>query len=134
MSGLLCAHARQYRFSHIGKSEEIGFEHRAYFAVLTFFDRAEIAVTGIVDQNIDAAEFICRGFDGCTNFVWLGHIKAGGQRILTAFGFQIAYLVDIARGDEHAPAALQYQLGDFAAEAGRTASDEPNRGIGLRHI
>jgi len=47
------AHARQHGHDECDWPEQVGLEQRADIVVLAFLDRGEIAVTGIIDENVD---------------------------------------------------------------------------------
>ena len=57
---LLGPHDRQHRARHRGEAEKIGLEHGADVGVLALLDRGEIAVAGVVDEDVDAAERAAR--------------------------------------------------------------------------
>ena len=52
----LLAHDRKHRFRHVDQAEHVGLEHCANLIVLTFLDRREIGIAGIVHEHIDATE------------------------------------------------------------------------------
>ncbi len=52
----LLAHDRQHGARHGEKAEHIGLELRPDCLGLTFFDRREIAIAGVVHEHVDASE------------------------------------------------------------------------------
>jgi hypothetical protein len=60
--------------SYRDQPEEIRVEHRSYFRFFAFLDRSEIAVTSVVNQNVDAAEEFFRLSNRRRNLLRLGHI------------------------------------------------------------
>ena len=58
------AHAGQHAAHHRREPEHVGLEHRAHDVVLAFLDRAVVAPSRVVDEDVDAAEAGFGGADG----------------------------------------------------------------------
>ncbi len=56
VAGALRAHDRQRRLRHPQRAEHVGLDLRAGFLLADLLDRAELAVAGIVDDDVEPAE------------------------------------------------------------------------------
>ena len=61
MPGAMRAHERQNRARHVRQSEHIGLEQSPDVGVVALFDRREVAVPRIVDENVDASKMPVSG-------------------------------------------------------------------------
>ncbi len=52
----LRAHPGQHRLERVDDAEVVGVEERAHLGVVALLDRRQVAVAGVVDQHVDAAE------------------------------------------------------------------------------
>jgi antitoxin VapB len=130
----LGAHDRQHRARHGREAEEICVEHRAHIGVVAFLDGREIAVAGIVDEDVDAAKPRFGRLDRGLDLILLVDVERERKAILIMTGDNVFDLGLIARGHDDAVAALKEDDGELPTESGRAAGDEPNRfGMGVRH-
>jgi antitoxin VapB len=130
----LGAHDRQHRARHGGEAEEIGVEHRAHVGVVAFFDGREIAVAGVVDEDVDAAEAGLGRLDRCVDLILLVNIERERKAILIMTGDNVFDLRLVARRHDDTTATLEQDDGELPTESGRAAGDEPNGfGMGVRH-
>ena len=116
------------------EAKHIGLEHRPDVGVVAFLDRREIAIAGVVDEDVDAAEAPPGGLDGGFDLGLLLDVEFERQRPLAVVADEIVDLRLVARGDHDAIAALEQDLRQLPAEAGRAAGNEPNGfGRSVRH-
>ena len=99
-------HAGQHRLGQSHQAEEIGFEHGADFCVFAFLDRREIAVAGIIDQHVDAAEALFRQGHGSLDLGWRIDVERRAQTTVVSGEFVEAG--DVARGDDDALATAAH--------------------------
>jgi len=59
---------------------EIGLEHGPHLVILTFFDRGQVTVPGVVHQHIDTAECLLRLGDSRADLSSVGDIQRHAQR------------------------------------------------------
>jgi antitoxin VapB len=130
----LGAHDRQHRARHGGEAEEIGVEHRAHVGVVAFFDGREIAVAGIVDEDVDAAEPSFGRLDRGLDLILFVDVELKREAGLVMARDNVFDLGLVARRHDDAVAALKEDDGELPTESGRTAGDEPNGfRLGVRH-
>src|SRR5258708_18054207 len=60
MARALGAHDRQRRLGHPERAEQVGLELGSGFGLADLLNRAEEAVTGVVDHHVEAAEACMR--------------------------------------------------------------------------
>ena len=124
------AHARQDGADHRRQAEEIGLELGADRRVLALLDRAHVAVAGVVDQHVDAAEGALGFLDGGGDRVGIGDVELQRDRLAVFALDEIGDRLRIAGGGDEAEAVRQGGAGEFAAQPGRAAGDEPDRRVG----
>ena len=131
---LLGAHDREHRARHGGEAKEIGLEHGAHVGVVAFLDRGEIAVAGVIDEDVDAAEASLGGFDRGVDLILLVDVESEHEAVLLVPGDNVGDLRLVARRGDDAIAALEKDDCKLTAEPSRAAGDEPDRfGMGVRH-
>ena len=123
---LLSPHQRQHGAGDRGEAEHVGLEHGADVLVFALFDRRQITVAGVVDEHVDAAEFLLCRLDRRRNFGRLVDVELQRQRVGVMAGDEVGDLGRIARGGGDAVAAPDQDGREFAPEAGRAAGDEPD--------
>ena len=123
---LLRPHERQDGAGDRGETEHVGLEHGADFFVLALFDRRQIAVAGVVDEDVDAAEFLLRLIDDRRDLRRPVDVELQGQRARRVAGDEIGDLGGIARGRGDPVAAPDQNRRQLPPEAGRAAGDEPD--------
>lgn len=72
---------RQHGAGNGQKPEDIGAVDRLDFLSTRFLDGAKQAETGIVDQNIDAAEAGNRGLGGIMGLALVVDIECDGEKV-----------------------------------------------------
>ena len=92
---------------------------------MTVLDGRLVAVTGVVDEHVDAAESCLRFIHRCGDLRPVGHVEIKRQRPVPGSGHQAGHARLVAGGDHGAPAAFEHQAGQFAAETGGAAGDQP---------
>ena len=77
--------------------------------------------------------FCLRGGDGGGDLLGFVTSRASARPRSSGLADDLGDPRRVARGDDGAPAALEDELGERLAEAGRAAGDEPDGRFGLRH-
>ena len=103
----LGAHDRQHGASNGGEAEEIGVEHRAHFGVVAFLDGREIAVAGVVDEDVDAAEAGLGRLDRGVDLILLVDVEGERKAVLVVAGDNAVDLRFVARRHDDTVAALK---------------------------
>lgn len=124
----LLAHAGEDGVGERDQAEEVGLKHGADLLVFTLFDGCEVTIPCVVDEDVDAAEFLLRLLDGLRHLRAVGYVKLEGKSRLLVSGDDVLQLIGFASGDDGAPAASKDEPGQLPAEAGRATGDEPDRG------
>jgi hypothetical protein len=113
---------------HPARAEHVDLEHLANLGLFALFDGGEVADAGVVHQHVDPAEPLLGGRDGRCDLVRLGHVELQHHRVL---GGGIALECrHVTRRHHGSVAVLDGLFGQFAAEAARTACDEPDGRFG----
>jgi hypothetical protein len=95
---------------------------------------AKIAVAGIVDEDVDAAEAGLDRLDRRVDLIVLVDVECERKAVLVVAGDDVVDLRLVARRHDDAVAALKQDDRQLAAESCRAASDEPDWfGRGVRH-
>jgi hypothetical protein len=92
---------------HGRRAEEVGLHDRARPCFGCLLDRANDAVAGIVDQDINPSEPRQRGGDGSFDAFRAIDIELKGQHAIGCFGDQFLELRDVAASRDHVAAARQ---------------------------
>jgi hypothetical protein len=103
----------------------VRLEQGADVGVVAFFDGGAVAVAGVVDQHIDAAEpLFCLLHSGGDLF-GTGDVKRKGEHTFGRALGQVGDSRDVAGGDDGVVAFANDGFGEGTAESGRAAGDEP---------
>ena len=95
VAGSAGAHAGEDGVGGVDEAEEVGFEHGADLIVLTFFDGGEVAVAGVVDQDVDPAELGFGGFDGGGDLLGFSDVELEGERRAVVAGDEVLDLLGL---------------------------------------
>lgn len=131
VSGSLGAEYRQCRAEHVEHSEDVGVEHGAGLRVGGFLDGSEESVAGVVGDHVDAAEPRERALHRFPDGLLVTHVCPDEEQAVAVRFGQFVQGSGVAGDRRDGIAALQYLEGQFAADAGRRAGDEPCAGGGL---
>jgi hypothetical protein len=128
------AHVREHSLRYPKRAEEVGFQLRARFGLAHLFDRAEEAVAGIVDGDVDAPEASDRLRHGGIDRGLVRHVELYCRRTISVTLFECTYGSCVARRCCYAITSLERRLGPNAAKSFRRARNKPNFAChGLRH-
>ena len=122
----LGAQERQRRLGNPQRAEHVGLDLVARFGFREFLDEAELAVAGVVDDDVEAPEVVVRRGDGGEIRVAIGHVELDGQQRVGVLLGQVVQRGDVARGGRDLVAAFQRGDRPLASEAARCPGDEPN--------
>ena len=87
------------------QAEHVDVEERACFRVGGFFDRAHQAATGVVDQDVDAAEPFDRGVHRGSDLFGIADVESDGKQLIPAPRDRIEHRLGLAGCRDHAVAA-----------------------------
>ena len=130
MPGPLNSKSGQHGSDDIQRPEKVGLHAATNLVGLTFFDRPDQSVAGVVDHHIQGAEALDGGIEGGVDLVFVGDVQSERERLLRDDGRERLDGGDIPSGQHHSVACLEGCLGDGATEPGRTAGDEPGSRTG----
>ncbi len=131
MAAAPLAHGRQHGAGDGVQAEHVGVEQGTHFVRAGFLHRAQQAVAGVVDEDIDAPEALQRLFRRCPRLGRVAHVQLQRQqlRVLAQRGDDSAR---IACGGHHGIAPGQRLARNQHSETARGARDEPDF-ICVRH-
>ncbi len=121
-----CPHPGQHRLDQLQRSEQVGVEQGMDVLVLAFLDRGQIAVAGVVDEHVHAAEAGLGRRDRRRDLARIGHVELDRKRRLAVRGREVGDVVALSRGDDDTVARGECLLGKRTAEPLGTAGDEPD--------
>ncbi len=125
-AGALGAEGRQEGAGDGDGAEEVGFKLGAEFGFGGFFDSADGAIAGVVDEHVDATEVSESGAGGGGDLSRIGDIESERQDTIGGEGRDGGETGGVARGDDDAVALFDGICGEGLAEAGGCARDEPD--------
>ena len=99
------AHAGQHRLDHRDGAEEVGGEQPLHVGVVAFLDGGAVAVAGVVDQHVDAAEALPRPPHRLRDLRVVGHVERDRERRVRVGVGEVLHARDVARGDDGVVAA-----------------------------
>jgi hypothetical protein len=80
VAGSLLAHDRQRRLRDPEGAEEVRLQLVADVGLAQLLDEAEVAVAGVVDDDVEPAEALVRLLDGCDVRVAVGDVEGDRQQ------------------------------------------------------
>jgi hypothetical protein len=116
---------RQHRAGDAEQAEHIGAEQLRGLRGAGLLDRAQQAIAGIVDEDVDAAEFFHRLAGGLMGLSLAGHVEPCRQQPLMraeAGGDGVG----IASGGDYRITRLQCGFRDQSAKTPGSSCDEPD--------
>src|SRR5437868_1142881 len=125
VSTALRAKDRKRSLGHPQGPEEVGLDLRPRLFLAELLHHAELAVAGVVDDDVEAAEPLTRMTHSGENGVTVGDVERDGQDAVAVFREEVVELGDVASGGRDLVTAVEGCDRPFAAEAARGASDEP---------
>ena len=108
----------QRRLDQRDGAEEVGREQPLHVGRITLLDSGPVAVSGVVDQHVDAAEGILGLTHRGSHLLVVGHVEREGEGRVGVRLRQVLQAPGVACGDRGVLAALQHRLGERAAKAG----------------
>jgi hypothetical protein len=103
----------------------VRLEQGADVGVVAFFDGAAVAVTGVVDQHVDAAEPLLGLLHSGGDLIGIGDVERDREHAIRRGVGEVGYSRDVASRDDGVVACADDRFGEGAAESGRAAGDEP---------
>ena len=100
-------------------------EQSADVGVVAFLDGGAVAVAGVVDQHVDAAEPLVGLLHGGGDLLGIGDVERDGEHPVGRGVSQVGDPRGVAGGDDGVVAGADDGFGEGAAEPGRAAGDEP---------
>ena len=102
---------------------EVGLHLTADLLLGQLLDRAEQAVSGVVDDHVQAAEVLVRPLDGLECGGLVGDVQLQRQHRLTVGGHQVRQ-IGVAGGGRDLVTTLQGRLDELTTEATRGTGDD----------
>jgi len=109
-------------------AKDVDIEHGADFGVGDFFDGADDAIAGVLDEDVNAAEGGDGGGDGGFDLRFAGDIAGESKDVVAVLGDEVAEGFGLAGGGDDAVAALEKLFGEDASEAFGGSGDKPDFG------
>ena len=121
----LLAQHRQCRLRDVDDAEEVRLDLRPEDVVRHVFDRCIDAVTGIVDDDVEAAKSFDGKLDGRPCRRGIGYVEGTGAHARTVLPDEIVELLGPARGRHQVVAVREYGLGELPPETAGAPRDQP---------
>jgi hypothetical protein len=106
--------------------EDVGLEHGLDFFGAGFLDGAEEAASGVVDEDVDAAEPARRCLRDGGRLGRVGDVKRDGEEAVAVTGQRLGHPLRLPGGRYDRVASVKGLPGDLPAEAAGRSGDEPN--------
>ena len=119
------AHTRQHRLDHVDGAEVVHVEQLSHLGVLPLLHRGQVAVAGIVHENINPAERRVGRRDGRRDLAGVGDVEVDGHGPVAELLGEIPHRLGAPGGDHHVVAVLKCGAGDLTTEAGGAPGDQP---------
>ena len=94
-------------------------------SVVTFLNGRAVAVTGVVDQDVDAAELLLCLLDGVGNLRGLCDVERKCEDSVRVVNREVRDPPDIPGGDDRVVTSRDHRLRQGAPESGGASSDQP---------
>ena len=130
VSGALLAQDRQRGLGDPQRTEQVGLELGAGLGLGELLDHAELAVAGVVDDDVEAAEVLVRPRDGGEVGVAVGDVELRSAGPVAVALDEVLEGGGVAGGGGDGVAALQRGDRSTRGRNPRCAGDEP----GLAHV
>lgn len=135
MTGALGTQERQRRLRDPQGAEHIGLDLVARLRLGEFLDEAELAVAGVVDHHVEAAEMLVSTSNGSDIRGAIGDVEFDRQDRGPVGVDEVGERVEVAGCRGNAIAAIECRDRPFSAEAARGPGDEPDlAAIGVRDL
>src|ERR1700730_9332822 len=125
MPGPLLAHEREGGLGDVDDAEEIRLNLRTKFVEARIFDRADVAIAGIVGEHVQPSEGLCCYGNGMGGCLFVRHIKRNGAYLVTIPLHEMGELRRIARRCNELVSCSEYCFGKRASKAPGTACNQP---------
>ncbi len=126
MPAALRPQERQRGLRHPQRAEHVGLDLVARLGLGQLLDEAEVAVAGVVDDDVEPAEVVVGLLDGGEVGVAIGHVELDRQQRVAVLLGEVVQRRGVARGGRDLVAAFQRRDRPLPAEAARCPGDEPN--------
>src|ERR1700678_2545704 len=117
---------RDRGLGHNDRTEQIGFDLCPELVDAYVLDRRDIAVAGIVDDDIEAIETADGPGDRAEGRVGIGHVERRGEDALASRRDEIGERIGVAGGRDQIVARRDDRLAESAAETARSAGNKPS--------
>jgi hypothetical protein len=125
MTGPLLPHQRQCGLGDVDNAEKIRLNLRTKFVEARIFDRADIAVPGIVNKHVEPPEGLSRYGHRTGRCLLVRHIKRDGAHLIAKSLDQIGELLRFARRCHELVTRIEYRFGQRTSKATRTTRNQP---------
>ncbi len=125
MSAALCPQVRQSRLRDPEGTEQVGLQLVAELLLADLLDHPELAVAGVVDDDVEPAEVLVRPGDRVERRGPVGDVELQGEDGVAVLLDEVPEAADVAGGGGHPVAALEGCDRPLPAEAAGGSGDEP---------
>lgn len=123
----LLAKIRKGSFGDVDDSHEVCVDLGAEVVDWRVFDREEVGVACVVDEEVDTAEFVKGGFDGRLGFIVVGDVQLKSEDLIFSIGIDEFLESGCVTGCCYdLVAALEGVLRDGCSKTFGGACDEPD--------
>ena len=106
MAAALLAQERQRRLRHPQRAEQVGLDLIASLGLAELLDHPELAVAGVVDDDVEAAEVLVRAAHRGERRVAVGHVERHGQHRVAVLRAEVVERAGVSRRRGDPVAAL----------------------------
>ena len=117
MAAALLAQERERGLRDPQRAEQVGLDLVACLLLADLLDHAELPVTGVVHDDVQAPEVLVGAADGLEHRVAVGDVERERQQRVAVLGREVVERVRVARRRRDPVAALQRGDRPLAAEA-----------------
>src|SRR5450830_1818728 len=123
MPAALCPQYRQHGTGDIEGAENVGGELAFDGLGFDFFEGPELAITGIVDQHIEATEPFKAGADGAKGLCRIADVQLRAEDLLTVTGVNRVQAPEVEVGGNHPISCRQRCQGDTGTNSAGATGD-----------
>ena len=128
MTAALLAQDRHNRLRDVHDTVEVGVDLRPERVDRRVLERAQVAVPGVVDDDIDATERLLGLSDHARSRVVVGHVEPQGKHRVAVLVDEVLQPLRVTRRRRHAITRFERDLDERATQTARTPRHEPHLG------
>jgi hypothetical protein len=128
--GALLAHHRQGGPGEPDDTEEVGVDLGAEVVEVDVLDRADVGVSGVVDQHVEPPEAVDGGADRGAGGLLVGHVERDDGEPVAVLGGEVVQRLGAADAGDDLVTGVEDGADDLPAEAAGGAADQEDGGGG----